>query len=126
MFHLAADSYNQIETMAALDKKNAVLELGDRAKFGAKSNHSFKGAEAKRRPVTDRKVQQALKPFIIDRLATASLVLSELWLRAWREAGSPDVHDAHFLAMPYPLDVPFILPPKNLIGELYDKFLNTK
>ncbi len=124
MFHLAADSYGLIEQLATIDKNKIVLSAGDKIAFGEKSNHGFKGAEAKRLPFDDPKAAKVLRPLIVDRLATAALILSELWLRAWREGGSPDVRDVNTIVVPYPVDVPFILPPKALIGDAYDKFKN--
>jgi len=114
MFHLMADSYSLIDKVAGIDRKSAIKKMGEVVDITDKKIHHHKGTEAERRPDDDPVAIAGFRPFIVDRLATSSYILSSLWMRAWREAGSPDVHDVHLIAVPYPLDPPFILPPKPL------------
>jgi hypothetical protein len=121
MFHLIADSFSQIEKAAEIDRKNVVTKMGEVVDVTDKKLHKYKGRSAERRADDDPVALKAFRQFIVDRLATSSYLLSSLWIRAWREAGSPDVHDVHLIAIPYPLDPPFILPAKPLYQEKAEK-----
>ncbi len=111
MFHLIADSYSKRKEFYQADDR-VVLKLGSKFPLGVRRTKH--GHPAIRRDFRDPIAQAAYRPPIVKRLTVASYLLYKLWYRAWVEGGRPDVHDASYISMPYPLDVPFIREPKGL------------
>ena len=111
MFHLIADSYSKRKAFYMADDR-VVLKLGSKYPLGVKRPKH--GRPAIRRDFRDPIAQAAYRPLIVERLSVASYLLYKLWYRAWVEGGRPDVHDASYISMPYPLDVPFIREPNGL------------
>jgi len=110
MFHLVADSQGHLKKIYDLDKKYASITEGTKISFGHKRPKEAKGAI--RRPADSPRLANKFRAVLVERLAVGSLLLSHLWVQAWREAGSPKLQDISFIAIPYVLDVPFILPDK--------------
>ena len=112
MFHLAADSLNHLPKLRQIDKRHAVVKLGSILNWGDHPRFHKRGQHkpAQRRAPSNPQVSKNFSPFIQQRLATASLVLADLWVKAWRQAGRPKLSDINAVNLPYPHDVPYIAP----------------
>ena len=104
--NLAADSMSKLQMLRDIDRKTSLLEESARLQIGSTEGK----VDAKRRPFNDPKVLKGYKDFVRDQLAISSVVLSGLWVEAWRDGGSPDIADVNLIMIPYPLDVPFLWP----------------
>src|SRR5690606_4159819 len=93
LFNLAADSLKIYPVLQKADRELAVIEVGEKLPWGSRPGKVF----AKRKPATDKKIVKALQPVIAERLTIASVVLSHLWIEAWRQAGRPDLSDVNLI-----------------------------
>ncbi len=85
MMALVTESFGQIKTVAALDKKVAVV----------KPSRRDKGMKIKAERRDTAAVMDKFKPVITDRLALAADTLARLWLLAYERAGRPDLSWYH-------------------------------
>lgn len=106
LLNLTADSLTELKTLREIDRKNALIKESARLPYGSNPGRP----EAERKPYTDEKVAKAFRSFASDRLALSSVVLSRLWVEAWRRAGRPEISDVDLITVPYILDVPFLWP----------------
>jgi hypothetical protein len=106
MLNLAADSMKHFDETLKADREVALIKEGDKTALAAAPGKIL----AQRKPPNDEKVIKKFEPMIIERIATSAVVLSRLWVEAWRQAGRPDLSDVTAITIPYPLDVPFITP----------------
>ncbi len=111
IFHLIADSFSKRKAFYAADDQS-IIRLGTKFPLGVK--HPKNARKAVRKDFRDPSVQAAYRPLIVERLTVASYLLYKLWYQAWIDGGRPDVHDASYISMPYPLNVPFVREPKGL------------
>lgn len=82
---LSFAAYDLKEKLFTLDKKHSLLA-------GSKQEGE-KRVGAKRK--SPEQVKDQYKPFVVSQLAIAADVLADLWLLAWKDAGSPDLSDYH-------------------------------
>lgn len=92
---LLANSHRNLPRLLALDKKHSLLKPG-------KDDKDY--AERK----TPKQVAEQYQSFAVERLAVGASALSQLWLLAWQEAGSPDL--SKFRSYHYPVQPDFIAP----------------
>lgn len=112
--HLSADSYQYLDLWRKTDLKFLIVKPGEVLAPGEKANGRL---PAERKMHDDKKVKAALKPIIQERLEVAATLLAFLWNQAWVEAAQPKVDDITLISVPYPTDVPFLLPPELVIEK---------
>lgn len=105
-YNLVAESIMLYPKILDLDRKFALLSKGDQIPYSKERGAAY----AKRKPPSDPTVLKQNRPLIIERVATAAIILNKLWYQAWEDAGKPDISDFGYLSAPYPLDVPFLKP----------------
>lgn len=122
LIHLAADSQSYIASVREIDdtvaikkersttghvslQKSTVVPWGERHWGPGK-----KSTKAKRLSANDPKVLKAFRPVIVERIAASTVLLSRLWVEAWKQGGEPDLSTENAVSLPYPLDPPFIWP----------------
>jgi molybdenum ABC transporter molybdate-binding protein len=95
---LASESWSQLTTLWTLDR-NAIVKKGQISPEGVK-------APAER--IQLEKVDTAYEKFAIDRLSVGASTLARLWIKAWQDAGSPDMRSVSTWTYPVaPAFVPF-------------------
>ncbi len=119
IFSLIQDSRNNYERMMKLDQKHSLVKKGDIIPFGVKP--SSKNKKATRKEVSTVADNKDYIQFAVDRLATASYVLSYLWHRAWVEAGKPEIGSISKIETVYPLDVSFLKPDYTIVPKTLKK-----
>lgn len=92
---LAANSHSKLGVLMGLDTKYSLL---------AESVGEKKRAE--RKPA--KMMTKRYKKFVVERLAVGASTLSQLWLLAWQEAGSPDL--SNYQSYHYYIKPDFIKP----------------
>jgi len=92
---LLANSHRNLPRLLALDEKHSLLKRGN-----------DNGTRAERK--APKLVASKYQTFAVERLAVGASVLSQLWLLAWKEAGSPDL--SKFRSYHYPVKPDFIDP----------------
>lgn len=95
-----------IDDQVAIIEKSAALAWGDHPRYHPEGTIK----RAIRKPSTDPRVLAAFRPLVVERLATSVVVLSKLWMGAWKRVGSPILSEVNQVTLPYPLDPPFIWP----------------
>ncbi len=97
IWSLAIDSFNHVSALLELDEKFAVV---------AKSKTDPLKLPAKR--VEPATVIEKFEELIVGRMAVGSQVLSELWMLAWKRAGSPEL--SNYQSWEYPVAPEFVRP----------------
>lgn len=92
---LVANSHSRLPELLALDVKYSLIERSTQG-----------NDKAIRKPVGQ--IAKRYQRFTIERLSIGSSVLSQLWLLAWLEAGSPDL--SNFRSYYYPVKPDFVRP----------------
>ncbi len=92
---LVANSHSRLPELLKLDVKHSLIERSTQDK-----------ERATRKPVD--KIANRYQKFTIERLSIGSAALSQLWLLAWQEAGSPDL--SAYRSYYYPVKPDFVRP----------------
>ncbi len=92
---LVGNSHSRLPALLKLDSKYSLLEKSQAEKD-----------RAKRKPVAE--TARHYEDFAVERLAVGASALSQLWLLAWQQAGSPDL--SKFRSYNYPVKPDFIRP----------------
>lgn len=116
MIAMAAQNVLVRFSINALDENIAVLTKGSLLPWGDKPYLHPSGSliAATRRAPEESAVTSSFRPIIVERLAVATVVLSELWKTAWISARKPNFQKQNSYASHYPLDAPFIWPDYDL------------
>lgn len=128
MILLAADSHRKLFTLFRLDEKHALqtkkirgkevklasseLEWGE-TPSERKAEMSERGKAfmtAHRKDASEGSVQKAFREMIVERMATAVVVLAKLYTTAWQKAGMPDLSSVSQVAFEFPYQAPYIWP----------------
>ena len=92
---LVGNSHSRLPMLLKLDTKYSLIEKSE-GEIG----------RAKRKPAAETALRY--QSFAVERLAVGAAVLSQLWLLAWQEAGSPDL--STYRSYHYPVKPDFIRP----------------
>jgi hypothetical protein len=92
---LLGNSHSRLPALLKLDRSYSLIQ-----ESGAENGR------AKRKPV--KKVAKHYQKFAVERLSVGASALSQLWLLAWQQAGSPDL--SKFRSYGYPVKPDFIRP----------------
>ncbi|MFT6407235.1 MAG: hypothetical protein ACJAQ6_000646 [Arenicella sp.] len=92
---LVGNSHSRLPTLLQLDRKYSLIEKSQGEK-----------GRAIRKPV--KKTSKRYEKFAVERLSVGAAALSQLWLLAWQQAGSPDL--SKFRSYGYPVKPDFIRP----------------
>jgi len=92
---LVGNSHGRLPELLKLDVKHSLIERNTQEK-----------GRAKRKPAGE--TAKRYQTFAIERLAIGSAALSQLWLLAWQEAGSPNL--SKYRSYYYPVKPDFIRP----------------
>ena len=92
---LVANSHGRLPELLRLDVKHSLIEPSTKDK-----------EQASRKPVVE--IAKRYQKFAIERLSIGSAALSQLWLLAWQQAGSPDL--STFRSYYYPVKPDFVRP----------------
>lgn len=95
---LLANSHTQVAKLTALDDRYSIIE---RSEISPENR-----TPAVRKPAKD--VVKKYEKFAVERLAIGADALANLWLLAWKDAGSPDM--SSYRSYYYPVQPPFITP----------------
>jgi len=87
---LVGNSHSRVSTLLELDEKYSLLEQSSDEK-----------------PVTPQ-VAKRYQSFAAERLSIGAAAMSQLWLLAWQQAGSPDLSKFH--SYHYPVKPDFVRP----------------
>jgi len=93
---LVGNSHSRVSTLLELDEKYSLLEQS-----------SDERGRAKCKPVTPQ-VAKRYQSFAAERLSIGAAAMSQLWLLAWQQAGSPDLSKFH--SYHYPVKPDFVRP----------------
>jgi hypothetical protein len=114
---VSADSWGNLAEVLRIDREVALYRDDNRNWQGSLGSfltpsdnpHSFSHHQlkpARRVGAHNRAVLAAFGPLVEERLALATVVLSQLWLLAYHAGGSPLLKGLNTRAMPYPSQVP--------------------
>lgn len=106
LLNLTADSLKHYPTLQKMDRELAVTKEGEKRPWGSRPGKVY----AERKSSKETGINEKFRPIIVDRLTVGSIVLSHLWIEAWRQAGRPTLSDISAITLKYPLNVPFLKP----------------
>jgi hypothetical protein len=92
---LVGNSHSRLPALLNLDRKYSLLE-----------NSQGEKGRAVRKPVSE--IATRYEKFAVERLSVGAATLSQLWLLAWQQAGSPDL--SRYRSYSYPVKPDFIRP----------------